>query len=123
MFDSVEEAEAIRQRLVTEIHTIQDQLSERNRTDRSGQRLGGQEYWNWRKAAQHSLTTKLSELRVVKEWLRGQRSSQAPRGDMRRLARDLYDMVVRLSIAGHVQLDESARALLVGAGEQLADRD
>jgi hypothetical protein len=64
------DAEERRQQLTLEIQGIQAQLGDRQRTDDQGRRLSSNEYWAWKKRAQHALNQKLDELRLVKSWIR-----------------------------------------------------
>lgn len=66
---TIEEAEQRRMELGTHITSIQAQLSSRNQTDKSGQRVSSFDYWTWRKNATCALTHKVHELRLVKTWI------------------------------------------------------
>jgi hypothetical protein len=69
------DAEVRRQQLTLEIQGIQAQLGDKQRTDEQGRRLTAQEYWSWKKRAQHALNQKLDELRALKSWLKEHRAT------------------------------------------------
>jgi hypothetical protein len=68
--ESLHEAEERRAQLTLDVQSIQAQLGDKQRTDEEGHRLTSNEYWAWKKKAQHALNQRLVELRVVKEWIR-----------------------------------------------------
>lgn len=70
---SLADAEERRQQLTLEIQGIQAQLGDKQRTDESGRRLTAEEYWAWKKRAQHALNQKLDELRSLKTWIKERR--------------------------------------------------
>jgi len=72
---SLADAEERRQQITLEIQGIQAQLGDKQRTDGSGRRLDAQEYWTWKKHAQHALNQKLNELRSLKAWIKERRPS------------------------------------------------
>ena len=72
---SLADAEERRQQITLEIQGIQAQLGDKQRTDESGRRLDAQEYWTWKKRAQHALNQKLDELRTLKAWIKEHRPS------------------------------------------------
>jgi hypothetical protein len=72
---SLADAEERRQQITLEIQGIQAQLGDKQRTDESGRRLDAQEYWAWKKRAQHALNQKLDELRTLKAWIKEHRPS------------------------------------------------
>lgn len=102
---SLADAEVRRQQITLEIQGIQAELGDKQRTDETGRRLTAQEYWAWKKRAQHDLNQKLDELRTLKAWIKEQRTpyEEAARAPMdeqsealvERLA-DLYRIMVDL---------------------------
>jgi len=73
----LDEAEERRVQLTLDVQGIQAQLGDKQRTDDSGRRLSSQEYWNWKKRAQHALNFKLNELRAIKKWIKDTKRSMA----------------------------------------------
>jgi hypothetical protein len=73
---SLADAEDRRQQITLEIQGIQAQLGDKQRTDETGRRLNAQEYWAWKKRAQHALNQKLDELRSLKNWIKEHRPSE-----------------------------------------------
>jgi hypothetical protein len=67
---SIEDAELRRVQITEDIQRIQAQLGEKRRTDKSGNLLDGAEYKEWRRKAQHVLNEKLTEMRVLKLWIK-----------------------------------------------------
>lgn len=76
-YQTLEEAEELRQELTLEVQNIQAQLGDKQRTDDDGRRLTSSEYWAWKKKAQHALNQKLSALREVKRWMREKNAGTA----------------------------------------------
>lgn len=74
---SLEEAEALRHALTLDVQSIQAQLGDKQRTDKSGRRLRSAEYNTWKKHATYNLNQKLAELRFVKSWIRDHRRISA----------------------------------------------
>lgn len=108
---SLADAEERRQQLTLEIQGIQAQLGDKQRTDESGRRLEAQEYWTWKKRAQHALNQKLDELRQLKAWIKEnrppladgvQRSAENPEAVL--ALRELYVILKNLQ-AEDVDLD------------------
>ena len=69
----LEEAEKQQRELTLDVQTIQQQLGDRQRTDKNGNRLSRKDYWAWKKQAQFVLNQKLATLRSVKAWIREHR--------------------------------------------------
>jgi len=72
----LEMAEADRQKIVLEVQEIQAQLGDRQRTDDTGNRIPAAEYWKWKRAAQHTLTCRLGDLRAAKSKVRTLRDEE-----------------------------------------------
>lgn len=75
---SLDEAETLRAELTREVQSIQAQLGDKQRVDDDGNRLSPNEYWAWKKRAQHALNQKLEDLRAVKLWVRENRLPSSP---------------------------------------------
>lgn len=75
---SIEDAYALRAKVVADVQEIQGQLGDKQRTDESGERLGPDEYWSWRRRAQGALKHKLEELRFLKQWIRNNQRPFSP---------------------------------------------
>lgn len=71
---TVAEGEQRRETLVIEVKEIEAQLGNRDRTDETGRRLSGEEYWTWRQRAQYSVTQKQKELILLRGWLKQHRT-------------------------------------------------
>jgi hypothetical protein len=68
--DSIEDAEERKRILVAEVQEIQAQFSNRNRKRESDLEA----FFDWRYKAIWAMTTRLEELRLVKQWLKTQNS-------------------------------------------------
>jgi hypothetical protein len=78
---TLQEAEARKVQLVTDIASIQAQLSDRDRLV-DGHRLTDQAWYAWRKRAIDANIFKLDELRRLKAWIRNyHRDFKKPHGD------------------------------------------
>jgi hypothetical protein len=71
--ETIEEAESRRHALTLDVQSIQAQLGDKQRTDKSGNRLRSTEYNTWKKHATYNLNQKLAELRQVKAWIQQHR--------------------------------------------------
>lgn len=136
---SLADAEDRRQQITLEIQGIQAQLGDKQRTDESGRRLDTQEYWTWKKRAQHALNQKLDELRTLKAWIKEHRPSSSYDAVMRAPVNNqvdeiinhlenLYALLIRLK-AEDVDFDapeldriEAARCLLMQLRPAVATR-
>jgi hypothetical protein len=56
--------------LVADMRAIENQLSNRNRTDLGGKRILSRLYWLWNARAKHALSKMQIEHRFLKDWLR-----------------------------------------------------
>lgn len=66
---SIEEAVDRRHRLQKEVEKLQEQLSEKNRTDVSGRRLDEADYNRWRRTTIAAMHERQQELRDLRAWL------------------------------------------------------
>ena len=67
--ESIEEAKDRRLQLNNDIREIQVQMSNRNMVDIDGERVEGEEYWQWRNRANLALAAKQSETGYLKQWI------------------------------------------------------
>jgi hypothetical protein len=79
-YETLEEAEDVRDELVSQIQGIQAQLGSTGiREDGSGYRMSFPEWESWRRRAKDALRHKVAQLHEVKAWIRdyhaGQRGS------------------------------------------------
>lgn len=72
---NMEDALAIKDRVVGEIQDIQAQLSNRNKEEFDGARMESHEYHEWRRRAAYALRVKQAHLRKIKEWMRKHQKS------------------------------------------------
>ena len=112
---SVEEAEALKARLIDETTAIQAQLGERNKLNATGQRYRPEEYWAWRSKAVAALNAKRRELRQVKAWLSSQKRDRVDTvGHLKRLAQVLRELESEGVLEGNEQeaLDQACAHLV-----------
>lgn len=114
---TLEEAEPRRQQLTLDVQSIQAQLGDKQRTDENGRRLSSREYWAWKKRATHALNQRLDELRVVKQWIRDNRST-ADRVDTAEHLQAVCS-VVRHAEARGLTLPRQSRIVVADAEEHL----
>ena len=67
---SLDDAEARRIFITSEIGSIQTQLGDRDHKDGMGNRMSENDYWAWRKKASWAYQMKLAELRQVNAWIK-----------------------------------------------------
>jgi ElaB/YqjD/DUF883 family membrane-anchored ribosome-binding protein len=121
---SIEDAESRRVQITDDIQRIQAQLGEKLRTGKGGEPLNGWEYKEWRRKAQHVLNEKLSEMRVLKLWIRDTRQrARAARQGTDSAMGHLQTLYAILASFDHDDLDEdelcqieAARDFLVRSG-------
>jgi hypothetical protein len=113
------EAESLRAELTGDVQSIQAQLGDKQRIDDEGRRLSSQEYWTWKKRAQHALNQKLEDLRAVKLWMRENRPESAVLSlDAQSHLANLHTIVSTLMGEG-VEFEASEKEHIVAAGHYL----
>lgn len=103
---SIQEAEALRLTINTDIRSIEAQLANLNHTNEHGQRLTGIEYHQWRGRAVGAINIKRSQMGALKAWIREQHAA---------------DEAIRRSTKRVGPLDATGRELLAEAQDLLAD--
>jgi hypothetical protein len=78
-YATIEEADAYREYLVTEMMRIQQDLGEKNRVHADGSRWTAIEYHDWRDRAKRALNVATIEARTVKAWLKAARRASDAR--------------------------------------------
>lgn len=120
---SLEEAEARRLTLVSDIQRIQAQLASRNRTEPTGERVSKIKYSDWRQRSVHAIACLTKDLRELKAWIRDRRMADALTGGLPRnpdpmsLLRVLHSVVRR--IAARTVLTPEEKAVLDGVATWL----
>lgn len=117
---SVEDAEARREALTSQVQDLQAQLGDKQKTDQHGLRMSSTDYWAWRHDAQQTLNAKLGELRAIKAWLRarGRHGPGQTDPSIQHLT-NLFLLVDQLIKEDSVELNQAELALVQNAGAHL----
>lgn len=121
-FNSIDEAEAERVRLVLEIQHIDMQLSDKNRGDAMGQREASFDYHAWHRKAVGAKYHLTAELQVIKLWMKQHRTASPSGKTAFVLIRDAVELLRRLQANG-VDLDESELRLVDELAEYVEHED
>lgn len=78
--ESIEEAKTLREEINRRILMIDMAISDPNRTDEDGNRLTGNDYWEWRSRAVAAQSFARMRMRQLKDWIANADSGSNNRG-------------------------------------------